>query len=109
MKDKYEQIDEIMTNFDFEKVKKCMTLLEWTWRDEGIPTISMLRSAAMGRLITAYDGCKDMIENDKDCSPPTYHSASGGFFATATYYTGEEDFEEGIYLTLHFSVESWEN
>lgn len=35
-----------MTAFNFEKVHKAMTALNWTWRDEGVPTISQLKETA---------------------------------------------------------------
>ena len=33
-----------LKNFDFEKVHKCMTLLNWTWCGEGVPSIEIMNN-----------------------------------------------------------------
>jgi len=55
--EKEAKINEVMTNFDFHKVRQAMVALNWTWRDEGVPTIDSLRDTAR-RLL------KDASENE---------------------------------------------
>jgi hypothetical protein len=81
------QIDEIMDNFDFDRVQKMMTAIDWTWyTDEGahIPSQPELREAARSYLRTVAE---------KDC----YMVGSGGFMAMN---------QEGC-LSLYWGV-SWD-
>ena len=46
-----DMVEEIMSNFDFEKVKKIMDYLDWRWRnDTTTPTIKELRKTALDCL-----------------------------------------------------------
>jgi len=47
-------IEEIMDNFDFEKVHKVMTYLNWEWHHEGVPEISKLKRTAREDLKRTY-------------------------------------------------------
>ncbi len=92
MSDKYtaeywqEMADEIMDEFDFDKVHRCMVALNWTWHDcAGVPEKSELRRACRGWLRNAIAGRA---------------GASGGFSVRI-------DREEGS-LTLQFIVEAWD-
>jgi hypothetical protein len=79
-------IDEIMDNFDFERVHQCMTALDWTWHDsDGVPDKATLRRSAR-RLLR---GCV-----------ARGGGGSGGF---QTHI----DREEGS-LSLSFVVEEWD-
>jgi hypothetical protein len=53
-----ELIDEIMDHFNFDKVAKVMTFLEWKWisAEDGIPSVGEIRQSAR-RLL------KDAIKN----------------------------------------------
>ena len=44
----------IMDEFDFNKVHKTMKLLNWEWRDIGVPDITEIRRNARYILNTAY-------------------------------------------------------
>lgn len=80
-----EMIDDIMDNFDFDKVHRCMTALEWHWSGcDGVPEKSELRKCARKIL----KGC---VERG--------HGGTGGFQVTI-------DREEGC-LSLSFVVEDW--
>lgn len=80
------QIEEILENFDFERVHRVMELLEWSWHTKGVPTLTQLILYARKRLV-------DLIEGDETCSD------SGGFLV--------ERHPCGT-LNLRFVVEDWE-
>lgn len=73
-----EQIDEIMDNFDFEKVHKMMMAVNWKWANKeslySVPTVSELRTCARRLLYRTTDegiyacgtGGFNVIA-DKDC------------------------------------------
>lgn len=89
-----EDIDYILDNFDFEKVKKIMDCLEWHWFSlDAIPSIGELRKCARGLL---QDSLFRGIESKKDVETST-----GGF--KANYYR-EEDL-----LELSFIIEELDN
>jgi hypothetical protein len=78
-----ELIDEIMDYFDFDKVAKVMTFLEWKWvsAEDGIPSVGEIRQSAR-RLL------KDAIKNKTTFG-------TGGLRAT---------YDDG-YLQLEFILE----
>lgn len=54
-----EKIEQIMENFDFEKVHKVMVALEWewylgTWGGFGIPSVGAIQKAARRLLSEAW-------------------------------------------------------
>lgn len=81
-----EMIDEIMDNFDFQKVRIVMIALDWRWRDEVVPDLPELRRAARKLL--------------KHCVKEVKNMGTGGFGAII-------DCENGV-LSLEFVVESWD-
>ena len=80
------QIEEILENFDFEKVYRVMKMLNWGWGTKGVPTLTQVILHARKRLA-------DLIEQNE-----TY-SDSGGFLV--------EKHKCGT-LSLRFVVEDWE-
>ena len=83
-----ELIDDIMDNFDFEKVHKVMTFLNWKWAmldGYAIPSISDIRSRARDRLKTV------LLEKYGYCE-------SGGLVA--------RKYDDGT-ISLEFKIESW--
>jgi hypothetical protein len=54
---KQEQIDEIMDNFDFNKVAKVMDFLDWKWFLNGyrVPEESEIRKKVRQHLAEAFD------------------------------------------------------
>ncbi len=83
-----ETIDEIMDNFDFDKVHRCMIALDWKWDIadcKGIPDIVDLRRMAR-RLLRE---CVDKNEG-----------STGGFAAGID--------RDGGCLWLSFVVENWD-
>lgn len=81
-----ELIDEIMDEFDFDRVYKTMVALNWTWHStNGVPNISDLRKSARGLLKSAVEYDQVMV-------------SSGGFVAYK---------EDGI-LGLRFELTDYE-
>lgn len=81
------QIEEIMDNFDFEKVRKCMKALGWNWETchNGTPEVRDLRRGARKVLTAAAEKKNNVV-------------GCGGFWA-------END--QDNCLTLRFVVEEW--
>jgi hypothetical protein len=77
-------IDEIMDWFDFEKVAKVMSFLEWKWisAEEGVPSVGEIRQQARKLL-------KQVIEQKTTI-------ATGGL--RVTYYNDD-------YIKLEFIIE----
>lgn len=84
-----EAIDEIMDNFDFDKVFRVMKFLEWGWMDYGVPSVSDLRGTARVLL-------KECIKSKSDVS-------TGGLCAYYYEFDGI-----GVILKLKFVVEEWD-
>lgn len=64
-----ELVDEVLDEFDFEKVHRTMKALEWTWHDtDGVPTIGDLRRQARELL-------QDLLKHNHHCV------GTGGLFA----------------------------
>jgi len=81
-----EIIDEILDEFDFEKVHKVMVALDWKWYGTpGVPSIGDLRRNAR-ELLNA------VVKNGDHCH------GNGGFYAYM---------ENGL-LGLRFEVANWE-
>lgn len=96
---KEKAIENIIENFNWEKVHKTMVALDWTWYDsEGeVPTIGALFNCAIKLLHDAYDGAERFKSN--------YRVGTGGFYARATV---DEETKEIYELRLTFEVSSWE-
>ena len=92
-----ETIDDIMDNFDFEKVHEAMTLLGWRWVDHDskafeIPEISKLRKRA-----------RRLMQDAMGSHMPSYSTGTGGF------EVDKETIEGEVYLSLSFVLTSWNN
>jgi len=98
MKKSREQlIDEIVENFNWDKVYRTMDALGWIWASsEGeTPSIGKLISTATGLLRDAYDGAEK--------EQYTYLVGTGGFQAVCFVD------EDSMYrLELRFVVASWD-
>jgi hypothetical protein len=84
-------IDEIMDHFDFDRVHKVMTALDWRWitAEHGVPEKHELRQKARRLLTDAWRSEYKRV-------------GTGGFYAEY-----EHDEDEGEALTLKFELESW--
>ena len=106
-KTKEELINEVLDNFDFDKVHKTMTFLDWKWvsYSEGtceVPSISRMIRTAQQYLEMAYDGLEKIDHNEH-----SYMVGSGGFDAQAKRYPAGLD-KPDILLTLSFNLAQWE-
>lgn len=91
----YDQIDDIIYNFDFEKVHKIMKILKWRWFIGGelvIPSVQQLVKQARKLLFRA--------------ATETTTVELGGFKATAKYKYSEKDI---LCLRLEFILERYYN
>ena len=92
-----ETIDYILDNFDFEKVKKVMDVLEWKYWDSPYSTVTIaeLRQLARKLLTEVYN------------EPALDRTilGSGGFEAERRMYPGDTK----KYLHLKFVVAEWYN
>jgi len=50
-----EQVDNIMDEFEFERVHEIMKAVNWTWLDDGVPYVSDLRKEARRHLYALRD------------------------------------------------------
>lgn len=91
-------IDDIMENYNFQKVQDVMIFLNWSWfgADES-PSINELKDKAREHLTSAYD----LSEQHQD----NVAIANGGFHALARYSYDEL---EVFSLELMFSVANWD-
>ena len=97
-------IDDIMDNFNFNKVRKVMKHLNWKWAlsENGVPEVYELKETAR-RLLN--ECLYEMIMHGED----SWSIATGGFAARATNYKGSEESEDSsIGLKLSFKVEDWD-
>jgi hypothetical protein len=90
-------IDEIVENFNWDKVYKTMDALGWTWvHSEGeTPSTGRLITTATRLLRDAYDGAEK--------EQYTYLVGTGGFEAVC--YVDKDDMYR---LELRFVVTSWD-
>lgn len=97
MSDYQEDIDYILDNFDFERVKKAMNALDWCYHDSegGVVTVYELRKMARYLLKSL------MPHTDKDY----YMVGCGGFEATVQNYA---DYDKPFFQ-LKFVIEEWES
>lgn len=98
----FDELWEILeANFDFEKVKKVMDLLEWKWATsgiDGVPTIEEIKISTKGWLRQCYDISKRGGRRSKSMS-------CGGF--TMKYAEFHDQPRPHNELTLEFKVESF--
>ena len=92
-----ETIDDIMDNFDFDKVHEAMTLLGWRWVDHDtkafeIPHVSELRKRA-----------RSLMKDAMNSHMPSYSIGTGGFEVDKTTIEGK------TYLSLSFVLTNWNN
>lgn len=92
-----EQIEDLLDEFDFDKVKEVMDCLGWTYHDsvDEYVSIGELRRMARYLLESAYKA------EDK----AHYFTASGGFHVDRWMHPGDTQ----KYLTLKFVVTEWSN
>jgi hypothetical protein len=92
-----ETIENILDEFDFQRVQKAMKALDWRWygTEDVFPSLGELRRKARELLEEVYN---------KEPSP-FFMTGTGGFEATRTMETGDLN----KYLSLKFVVSEWNN
>jgi len=95
-------IENILDNFDFDKVRKVMGFLQWEWCDvieetSSVPSTYKIVCSARDRLEKAYEYA---IKNKENAT-----LSSGGFEAFAQY---NKETNEVDYLELKFVLTSWD-
>ena len=85
-------IEDILDEFDFEKVRQTMEALQWVWHDaeHGVPTIGQMRKRARFLM--------------KECmNVPEFYTATGGF------HVFKRTFDGLPFYRLMFVVSEWDN
>lgn len=87
-------IEHVLDTFDFYRVGKTMSALEWHWIGSmfGVPTLEELRKASRELLTEAY---KLSLENKSEVRLGT-----GGFYVTA------DTTESPVFFSLTFQVDT---
>jgi hypothetical protein len=76
-----QMIDDIMDNFDFDKVQTAMEALDWQWASKGVPSIKQLKETAVYLLKSAAElRLEDYLESHWEQG---IINSTGGFQATA--------------------------
>ena len=100
---KSDMVNEVLAHFDFEKVHKTMTLLNWKWFDKaGVPSISDLKESAEQRLDSAIEQALD--PKNKEHHDIGWISDSGGLKAMA-WRTKKNKLAK---VQLEFIVADWD-
>lgn len=88
-----EIIDEIIDNFDFDRVHDVMEYMDWGWQGEGVPSIEKLKESAIELLEHAYNGYFEQGNGEQ------YSIQTGGLEAYYMYDDNEDCFELKFVLT----------
>ena len=102
MKSKSEMIEDMMDNFDFSRVAKCMKALNWKWHDvEGavdVPEEHSIRKEARKLM----NGVKDV------CHHSTFITGTGGFYVQCWYAPESPNKNKLEAMELTFVVAEWD-
>jgi hypothetical protein len=92
-----DQVEDLLDEFDFDKVKKVMDCLKWVYHDTNDSEVSIgeLRRMARRLLTFAYEASPKL----------NYETGCGGFHVERIMYPGDP----AKYLTLKFVVTEWSN
>jgi hypothetical protein len=69
-------VKEVISTFDFDKVHKVMTFLNWTWYYDTVPDLLELKSKAQQLLV---DACERCLKHKKTSRDIPYIIMTGGF------------------------------
>ncbi len=98
----YDMINEVLAHFDFERVHETMKALDWTWYNEGVPSIKELKESAEERMYSAIKQALD--PNNTEHHDIGWISNSGGLKAMAWR---NEDYTLAR-VQLEFVVTEWD-
>mgnify|MGYP000046428745 CR=1 FL=1 len=92
-----EQIEDLLDEFDFDKVKKVMDFLEWKYWESPDDEINVGELRRMARYL---------LQEAYDFDDSTYECISSGGFEVTRRMRPDDDKK---YLTLKFVVAEWSN
>jgi hypothetical protein len=96
----YDIIMDCLDEFDFERVHKVMTFLDWTWADSTeVPDILALRRNCRKYLQEVVRGALERKDEGGE-----FIMGSGGFRYESKLY--EDGF---LWLRMSFTIEDWDN
>jgi hypothetical protein len=95
-------IDDIINEFDFDKVQIAMEYLRWEWADANVPNVIRLKSTARRLLKDAARYRLGVYEHEH--WEQGIQSSTGGFEATAYC---DKDKSKIIALDLKFILTGW--
>jgi hypothetical protein len=98
-----EMVDNIMDNFDFERVHNTMHLLDWRWAEIGVPSEEKIKREAWKHLDRAIE--QVLSPYNTESKDVAYMSASGGLVARA-WKTNKNNLSR---LELDFVLTGWES
>jgi hypothetical protein len=96
MQTEQDDIDEIMDEFDFVRVKQTMDALNWKWGMDGVPYIGDMRRVVRN----LFKAAREQGEHEA-----SYIISTGGFHVTRTLFPGEPK----RYYSLKFVVTEQKN
>lgn len=86
-------VDEIMGEFDFEKMHNVMVMLKWSWFYDGVPSVSDIKNAALNLFNDLYEVIKDWTTEEKLEARIAYVK-TGGLSAEVHFFYEDDDSEE---------------
>lgn len=99
-----QMIDDIMDNFEFDKVQTAMEALDWQWAGKGVPSIKQLKETAVYLLKGAAESrLGDYLESHWEQG---IINSTGGFQATAFC---DEAKTKVVALDLKFVLADWDS
>ena len=98
----HDAIWDIMNNFDFDKVHRVMTVLDWRWaladsEHTAVPDIQQIRDTARNMLTECTSRARKVSGQ--------FTIGSGGLYAHAEY----EPSNGKVYQKLAFELTNWDN
>lgn len=95
---RYEAMQNVIANFNWDRVSQVMNYLNWVWRGEGVPDVNKMQSNAMYLMDAAYH--EAARSNPVDGVREGY-CATGGFKAHAYVK------DTGVDFRLAFVLADW--
>jgi hypothetical protein len=96
----FEQAQDIMERFNFERVQRTMYALNWGWRGNGVPDLAQMKATGLQLLDYAILGYEGL---DAEAKKFGYSTATGGFEARVETFSNAAP-----RLSLMFIVEERE-
>ena len=98
--DREESIRKVISRFDFQKVHRVMTALDWRWVGTGIPSVRELQSEAT-RLLQNVGG--KIKSSETGGLKAEYKSDIDGGQELRLYFVAEQSFWNSYRLSVHYA------